>query len=439
VNGTVPVLVALASLTSGCSSGTTGTRPEGSMSATSDRQILIMATDSDMGRLDLRGARSGVYRQTRRYPGLPSDLARHMKALAAEHGLVQVDHWPMLNLGVQCFVFVAPTQAGIDELIGRLDADPRVESAQRMNRFELQASSRAATWDDPYRDLQPSLDALEVTEAHRQSTGRGVRIAVIDTGIASSHPELAGQVAERRDFVGGTGAGDRHGTAMAGVMVSRAGNRQGIVGIAPDARVLALRACEQREAAGKGSCTTFDLARALDYAIAARADVVNLSLGGPRDPLLERLLGQAIAGGVVVITAAGEDAPFPAVVEGVIAVSGEASKAHARALAAPGSNVLSLAPPDAYDYFSGSSIAAAQVSAIVALLLERAPQLRASDIRPLLARTARPAARPGEEPQLQVNACTALADVGAAVNCTAGAGRERAADSRASLPTLETH
>ena len=424
-------LALLALLAGGCASVPTSARAPPTEPEPGDRLILVMAADPRIGQLDLRGARSGPYRQPRRYPGLPSDIAHAMKGLAEEHGLRRIDDWPMRSLAVQCFVFEPPPGADIDALVARLAADPRVESAQRMNRFELQTSRGTARENDPYRRLQRSLDELEVTEAHRWSTGRGVRIAVIDTGVDVGHPELEGQVAESRDFVGGGATGDRHGTAVAGVIASRAGNRLGIVGVAPGARVLALRACEQRQAAGKGSCTTFDLARAIDYAIGAEADVVNLSLGGPRDALIERLLARAIARDAVVIAAAGEGgASFPAAMEGVIAVSGERSQPAPQALSAPGVDVLSLAPPDGYDYFSGSSMAAAQVSGVVALLLEPAPKLRAPEIRGLLARTARRSAAVGDDTRLQVDACAALAALRPDVRCGTAADDARAADAR---------
>ena len=338
-----------------------------------------MAADPSLGRPDLRGSRSGAYRQSRRYPGVPSEVMRAMKQLAADYGLKHVDHWPMRSLNVHCVVFEAGPEAQMDALVARLSADSRVESAQAMNRFELMG---AADGNDPYRGLQGSLDTLGVAEAQRWSTGRGVRVAVVDTGVAGAHPDLAGQVAERRDFVGGDAADDRHGTAIAGIIAAKTDNGLGIVGIAPGARLLALRACEQREPGGRGSCTTFDLARAIDFAIGAEADVLNLSLGGPQDRLLERLLVQAKAQRIIVVAAAGEGgAAFPSGMDGVIAVRGDGGQIPGSALVAPGTDVLSLAPPDGYDYFSGSSIAAAQVSGIVALLLERAPELSAAEAR----------------------------------------------------------
>ena len=397
-------------------------RAEVQAAASGDRLVLVMAADPSLGRPDLRGARSGAYRQSRRYPGVPSEVMREMKQLAADYGLKHVDHWPMRSLDVHCIVFEAGPEAQMETLVAQLSADARVESAQAMNRFALMGASDR---NDPYRGLQGSLDTLGVAEAQRWSTGRGVRIAVIDTGIAGAHTDLAGQVAERRDFVGGDAADDRHGTAIAGIIAAKAGNGLGIVGVAPGARLLALRACGQREPGGRGSCTTFDLARAIDFAIDAKVDVLNLSLGGPQDRLLERLLEQAKAQRIIVVAAAGDaGASFPSGMDGVIAVRGDGTQAPGSALVAPGKDVLSLAPPDGYDYFSGSSVAAAEVSGIVALLLERAPELSAADARRAMAATG------GDAVQPVVQACAALARVGRGVEC----GSTVAATQTGSLP-----
>ncbi|MGH8130878.1 MAG: S8 family peptidase [Steroidobacteraceae bacterium] len=429
------------SLAAGCTTGAAVKRGASVAPDSSDRYVLVMAADDSIHRPDLRGARSGAYRQPRRYPGLPSDIARAMKQLAEEYQLRHVDHWPMSSLGVHCIVFEALPDARMEALVAQLAADPRVESAQRMNRFELRATAAPGIWNDPHRALQRSLDELGVTEVHRWSTGQGVRVAVVDTGVAATHPDLAGQVAERRDFIGSRNAGDRHGTAVAGIIAAKAGNRLGIVGIAPRAKLLALKACEQQDAGGRGSCTTFNLARAIDYAIGADTDVLNLSLGGPHDRLIEQLLSQAIERNIVVIAAAGEDdASFPSNLDDVIAVSGDRRKPSALTLFAPGTDVLSLAPPDGYDYFSGNSIAAAQVSGIVALLREREPSLRAPEIRRILVETAAAGSgKSGEPAPRVVSACAALAQVGREVHCSGTAAETRAADIRAGSATLKTH
>ncbi len=382
----------------------------------SDRYVLVMAADPSINRPDLRGARSGAYRSSRRYPGVPSHIVQAMKQLAAEYRLEHVDHWPMRSLGVHCVMFKASPDVQVDALVAQLAADRRVESAQAMNRFELNAVAGGPS-ADPFRGLQHSFDALGIAEAQRWATGRGVRVAVVDTGVAASHPDLAGQVAALKDFLTGESRGDRHGTAVAGVIAAKAGNGVGIVGIAPGARLLALRACAQRETDGRGSCSGFDLARAIDFAITADADVLNLSLGGPQDRLLERLLARAMERGTVIVAAAGEGgAAFPSGMAGVIAVSGEGARPGLAALAAPGTDVMSLAPPDGYDYFSGSSIAAAQVTGIVALLRERAPALRAAEARRVLTATAASPTK-GDAARRVVQACAALAELGGGMDC----------------------
>ena len=408
-----------------------------------ERRILVMIADPDIGRLDLRGSRSGVYRQSRAYAGTPAKVTQLLEAIADDHRLTSVEGWPMRSLGVHCAVFEVEAGASVDGVIASLEADQRVESVQRMQAFELQASSGHGAWDDPYLSLQNSLSDSGITRAHRWATGKGVRIAIVDTGIDMHHPDLRGQAIETRNFVpGGAGAADRHGTAVAGVIASVAGNRRGIVGVAPAARILALQACTQRDADGRGDCTSFSLARAIDHAITAGSDVLNLSLGGPSDALLERLLNAALARDIVVVAAQGNGqraAAFPAGVRGVIAVGSASSAADATRLAAPGRDVLTLVPPDGYDYLSGSSMAAAHVSGIVALLLERAPSLHAAEVESLLLRTARPAGRAGPDSVPTVSACDALAALSAAVRCDADESPERAAHAGAAVEALEPY
>lgn len=407
------------------------------------RRILVMIEDPDMTRIDLRGARSGPYRSSRVYSRTPARVARLLATVADDFQLRLVDGWPMRSLNLHCAVFEVDRGASIDAIVASLEADERVESAQRMQEFVVQESSDSGAWDDPYLSLQHSLDDLGITRAHRWSTGRGVRIAVVDTGIDVEHPDLQGQTIVARNFIaGGEDAADRHGTAVAGVIASVAGNRQGIVGVAPGARLLALRACTQRSADGRGTCTSFSLARALDHAITAGSDVVNLSLGGPRDLLLARLLGKAIERNIVVVAAQGDDrthASFPASLEGVIAVGSARTPVDAGQLTASGVDVLALVPPDGYDYLSGSSIAAAHVSGIVALLLERAPALRAADIQRLLVRTSRPVEPGGSDDRRVVNACDALAELSRAIHCEKHPAAGSAVPASTMTSPLETH
>ena len=436
--------VLVAALLAGCAgTASTAGRATAATQDENERRILVMIADSDINRLDLRGARSGPYRQSRAYSGTPARIAQVLNSVAADFQLTPVEGWPMRSLGVHCAVFEVQPDASVGDVISKLDADERVESVQRMQRFELQKSNERGAWDDPYLSLQHSLDDSGITRAHRWSTGKGVRIAVIDTGIDVKHPDLRGQAVEVRNFISDSGgAADRHGTAVAGVIASVAGNRQGIVGVAPGARLLALQACTQRNAEGRGNCTTFSLARAIDHAITAGSDVVNLSLGGPQDRLLERLLAAAIKEDIVVVAARGDgkpDATFPASLPGVIAVGSMLAPTHAGRLVAPGQDVLTLVPPDGYDYLSGSSIAAAHVSGIVALLLEREPSLHAGDVERLLVRTSRPIARKGAESLRVVSACDALATLSGTIRCGSDEPSERAARADIYAKSLETH
>jgi subtilisin family serine protease len=289
----------------------------------------------------------------------------------------------------------------MDLVVRRLRADHRVESAQAVQRFEL-----LATGDDPYAHLQHGAATLHAVEAHRWATGRGVRVAVIDTGVDIAHPDLAGRVVRVGDFIERRRRSftrDIHGTAVAGVLAAVANNGEGISGIAPEAEIFAFRACWPRsERSLEAACDSYSLAQALDVAVTHGAQVVNLSLSGPDDPLLARILRVALERGATVVAAlqpARDDLGFPASLAGVIAVAAEGDAALVRptpgrtVFVAPGSEILAPVPGGGYDFFSGSSMATAQVAGVIALLLERDPTLTARDVAALLAESTGPAPR----------------------------------------------
>jgi subtilisin family serine protease len=264
-------------------------------------------------------------------------------------------------------------------MIAELAKDPRVDSAQPLNQFATETNADEGAYNDPYASLQTVLRDLTVARAQQWSRGSGVRIAIIDTGIDFEHPDLAGQVIARRNFVDGDDSAfrlDRHGTAVAGVIGAVPDNHIGIVGIAPDARLIALKACWQAPRAGApAACNSFTLAQAIGSAIDMQADIVNLSLGGPSDPLLARLLQRGMQRGTIFIGAApppGTPAGFPTDVDGVlsVAVAEESRDAAGTRLLAPAHDVLTLVPAGHWDFASGSSIAAAEVTATAAHLAE---------------------------------------------------------------------
>ena len=186
--------------------------------------------------------------------------------------------------------------------------DSRVESVQQMHTFQTQ--SQTSEYNDPYFRLQKGVEAMRIPQAHQWSRGRGVSVAVIDTGVDLSHPELAGRVRSSRNFVDDDTQrfrADRHGTAVAGVIAALTDNRTGIVGVAPGSQLLALKACWYEAAEIPAVCSTLTLAEAIAFAIQQRVQVINLSLGGPGDPLLTRLLSEAMKRGIIVIGASGSD------------------------------------------------------------------------------------------------------------------------------------
>jgi hypothetical protein len=318
---------------------------------------------------------------------------RIARSLARAHGLRLLDDWPMPALGLDCFVMEASSADVRARLLAQLAADPRVESVEPMQTFRVLADGMAAG-GDPLAATQPAVADWHLRELHKLATGRHVTIAALDTGVDATHPDLRGQRLQTRNFIDGNAyAAETHGTAVAGIIAARADDGIGIAGIAPGARLLGLRACSQL-ARGGAVCSSFSLAKALQFALEAKAQVFNLSLTGPSDRLLGRLLDIALARGVSVVGAVDIDAAdggFPASHSGVLAVAGSrpsrplpAGALPSNMLRAPDRGIPAPRPGGGWDLVSGTSFAAAQVSGLVALLRELSPRLGAADLRAAL-------------------------------------------------------
>lgn len=312
------------------------------------------------------------------------------RALAADYGLEQVASWPIAVLGVHCLVYRVPRGADRRQLVAGLRRDRRVDSAESMRTFVTEAQP----YNDPYASLQDNLRQLSVPAAQRLTLGRGARIALIDTGADLDHPDLRSARAVGENFVDrnrATFREDPHGTAVAGVIAATPNNAVGIAGIAPEARLFVYKACWRGSAGIESVCDSFTIARALAAAIEAHADVINLSLGGPSDPLLTRLVEKALAEGAIVVGAMPRDGVrhgFPVAIDGVIAVDVDGRGARtAGVLHAPGSDIVSLAPGGHYDFYSGSSLAAAEISGIILLLRAEHPRLSSREALVVLAGT----------------------------------------------------
>lgn len=297
---------------------------------------------------------------------------RVAKRIAREHASVVVDDWPMPLLHLDCFVMAVPAATSAAELAGSVAHDPAVEWSEPLHLYHAQG---APPRGDPLAAAQPTMRAWHLAELHAVATGRGVTVAVIDSRIDGAHPDLAGQVATAEDFVTDhPGASEQHGTAVAGIIAAKGDNGVGIIGVAPEARLMGLRACWQ-ETLANTVCDSLTLAKALHFAIEHKARIINLSLSGPRDLLLEKLIRVGLDGGATVVAAFDRNQPdggFPASLTGVIAVSDkELVVPRAGVYTAPGSDVPATVPGGRWDLVSGSSYSAAQVSGLMALLRER--------------------------------------------------------------------
>lgn len=358
-------------------------------------------------------------------PGPPFLWARMTGELEQTYGMRTIYSWTLASLGEQCVVFEVPRGRAAGDLVRRLSSDHRVASVQTIETFRTEAGG---AWNDPYAHLQHSTKSLRLEGAHRWSTGKGVRVAVVDTGVDLDHPDLRGRIAVAQNFVDRgeqTFTTDVHGTAVSGLIAAAANNEVGIVGVAPGAEIWALKACWQHPPGSREAvCNSYTLAKAVDFAIVKDVHVLNFSLSGPPDPLLSRLLRTALSRGVIVVAAEGADAgrSFPASLEGVIGILGSddlkgglRAPAGARprsTLAAPAVDILTTVPHGSYDFFSGSSLAAAQVSGLAALLLEKNPRLTPTQLAALIQKTARPITATGNPHVVsQVDACAAVASV----------------------------
>jgi subtilisin family serine protease len=272
---------------------------------------------------------------------------------------------------------------------------------------------------------------MDVADAHALSRGEGVKVAIIDTGVDTAHPDLARSIAVAKNLVDADDRqfrNDRHGTEIAGVIAAVANNHEGIVGIAPEARLMVFKACWQvRPDADTALCNSFTMARALVAAFDAHAQVINLSLSGPEDPLLSGLIREGVHRGILFVGAAAAEAdgkPGLLHQDGVIEVaSTESESAPAFALRAPGREILTSLPGGHYDFASGDSVATAHVTGVVALLLEKNRTLSATAAYQLLRDTS---SFSGGASDPHIDACAAVAALIARGSCAPSTGRRLA-------------
>lgn len=313
-----------------------------------------------------------------------AEALAHAEAVADRAGGEVVSAWPLAAIDRFCYVVRLPAEIGQTEANAIFLRDPNILSAQPMTRFDLSE----ARYSDDLVPIQDSLRSMNVLAAHHVSTGRGITVALVDSAVDTDHVDLKDQHITYRDLVDPAAppeVAERHGTAMAGLIAADNANNQGIVGVAPDVRLLALRACwsSAPPTSGPEVCNTFSLARALNFAVLNGADIINLSMGGTRDDLIVQLINAAEARGIVVFAAHGSGPVprFPASEPSVIAAKTVRPEGDRSAVTAPGRDVLSTEPGNRYDFFSGDSVATAHSVGVAALLMAGDPDLGPAEIR----------------------------------------------------------
>ncbi|GAA4926895.1 type VII secretion-associated serine protease mycosin [Streptomyces coeruleoprunus] len=281
---------------------------------------------------------------------------------------------------------------------------------------------------DAIRARQWGNEALNADEAWRTTKGEGITVAVLDTGVDETHPDLAGNVLPGKDFIGfGARRGDRawarHGTAMAGIIAGHGhgpDGGDGVLGVAPEAKILPVRVilegsdkARAKARHTKGSA----LAQGIRWAVDQGADVINLSLGDDSESAHaeaaeDAAVQYALAKGAVVVASAGnggekgDRVSYPAAYPGVIAVTAvdrygtHASFSTSRwyaTVSAPGVDVVIADPDRKYYEGWGTSAASAFVSGAVALVRAAHPGLTPSQIKKLIADTARDSPQGGRD------------------------------------------
>lgn len=326
------------------------------------------------------------------------------EAVARKYGLEITGQWRLGLIDTRLVRYRIGDKRPVSQVIAALRDDPRVAAPQPNYRYSEQAGQRKL----PSANLQYALRKTAVIKAHSLTRGRGARIAIIDSGIDVTHPDLAKAVEASFDAAGKAAArpGD-HGTAIAGIIRAR-----GLIrGVAPEAVLLDINVFRSSRSGEPAIATTVNILRGLDWAMTKRARIINMSLAGPHDPLLRQAIVAAYHKRAIIVAAAGNggaQAPsaFPAAYDEVIAVTAtdvadrvyaSANRGEYVAVAAPGVDILAPALKRAHLLHTGTSFAAAHVSGIIALIVGRAPELAAGSVLDVLDKTAGDLGQPGRD------------------------------------------
>jgi thermitase len=294
-----------------------------------------------------------------------------MQALHSQTG-VQVKETS--KLGFQVLQF---KNASVESMLKKYKQNPHVEYAEPNFYYHI-----AWTPNDPaFSAKQWGPQKIQVPQAWDiTKSSNGVKIAIVDTGVQADHPDLSGKVINGWDFVDKDGVpqdDNGHGTHCAGIAAATTNNGIGIAGVAPNAKILAVRVLD----AG-GSGTLDDVASGIQYAADQGAQVISLSLGGlVGSSTLKNAVDYAWNKGAVLVAAAGNSSStvpsYPAYYKNTIAVASTDSNDLISYfsnyglwvdVAAPGSSIYSTYKGSSYATLSGTSMATPHVAGVAGLL-----------------------------------------------------------------------
>lgn len=320
----------------------------------------------------------------------------------------------------------------IQSVVGGLRGQSTVQTADA-NVTEMALDANVP--DDEFYPMQYGLVQKNVAQAWEITQGDpNLTVAVVDTGIDFNHAELKDRVVKgpnflfrpgwifhRKDTVGPMDD-NSHGTHCAGIIGASANNGQGIAGVAPGVKLMAVKSLDMR-----GAGTEYDVMKGVAYAVTNGAKIVSLSLGGRSTTSVERRFYQdAVDSGALIVAAAGNDGDavgFPAAYPGVLSVGATDSGGalakfsnHDETLGvtAPGVGILSTVPGNSYEKLSGTSMAAPFVAGVAALVWSAHPDWTADQVRERIYDSADDKGAPGVDPMYghgEVNVMNALADV----------------------------
>lgn len=320
-----------------------------------------------------------------------------------------------------------PPGSDIWQKINQYQADPRVEYAEP--NYQLKAF---ATPNDPYFSQQWALPKIQAPEAWDKTTGSSsIVIAVLDTGVDLTHPDLAGKIVAGYDFVNGDSNpsdDNGHGTHVAGIAAATTNNGVGVVGVSWGSRIMPLKVLDSF-----GNGDDFALQQAIVWAADNDAKIINMSLGGPGYvQSTQDAVNYAYSRGAILVSAAGNDAIstpyYPAAYNHVIAVSATNSGDNITSYSNYGSWIDVAAPGGgnvgtdgiistfwngghAYATGTGTSMAAPHVSGVAALIATYAPTLTNDQVEQQIKSTADDLGSPGFDNYFgygRINALNAL-------------------------------